>query len=128
MSLPPGKNEFLYTGAPVSLSIPSNGTIMAYVYGAAGESNDFEYYIDEDGNQVAGAGWDGGGGGYITGKISVMAGNTIEVNVGGGGGRRFGLGTPGYNGGGTGGISGGGLSSVRLNNSWDESIIAGGGG
>ncbi len=105
-----GQNDILYTGSPAApLTVPDDGTITAYLYGAAG--------------------FQSGGGGYITGTFPVSAGQTIYVNVGGKGTSVNG----GYNGGGNGGDSqgggGGGFSSVGLVNSAAPPylLIAGGG-
>ncbi len=110
----PGNNQISYSGAPVSFTVPLDGTITAYVYGAAGAKG--TYGLDEGGV--------GGGGGYIVGTFNVTATDTIYVNVGG---------INGYNGGGIGngqsGI-GGGFSSVGLAGAAAPPylLVAGGGG
>jgi len=81
----------------------------------------------------------GGTGAVATGTLSVTAGNTLYVEVGGAGGQAdYGRGTPGFNGGGTGNADaagGGGASDVRtapasagLSPDTRLMIAAGGGG
>jgi hypothetical protein len=104
-----GKTTVLYSISTTVFDIPADGTITAYVFGAAG------------------GGGNGGGGGYITGTFNVIAGNVLYANVGGVGIQ----GTGGKNGGGdaTGiGFGGGGFSSVGFSASEPYLLIAGGGG
>ena len=100
MSLIAGQNVILFTGTSVPLTVPTDGTITAYVYGAAGSG------------RVEAI---GGGGGYITADFNVISGDVVYVKVGG---------KNGYNGG---VVGGGGFSNVGLN-SIPYLLIAGGGG
>ena len=66
----------------------------------------------------------GGNGGYVSGDITLNAGDTLSITVGG---TPTGGGVGGYNGGGIGAYGGGGSSIVKLNGT-NLMIAAGGGG
>ena len=104
-----GSQTFSYTGAQQTFTVPSGvSTITIQAYGAQGTN----------GNSP------GGLGGYVVGDLTVTAGNTLYVYVGG---------RAGFNGGASGhsnGGSGGGASDVRSGGTayTDRVIVAGGGG
>ena len=127
---------FSYTGAEQTLTVPSGvSTITIKVWGAQGGSGGYwssTTYCST-----------GGKGGYSTGNLSVTAGSTVYVYVGGQGQSYASCQTRmngasyagGWNGGGTGqyrlsGCGGGGASDVRYGgtSTSDRKIIAGGGG
>ena len=96
-----GDTTFSYTGAQQTFTVPSGvSTITIQAYGAQGGSNALSVV--------------GGLGGYSTGSLSVSAGNTLYIYIGG---------TNAYNGGGDAGTNsgcsnavggvGGGASDVR---------------
>lgn len=110
---------FSYTGASQSFVVPVNGTYQITAKGGKG------------GNSAAA----GGLGGQAIGRITLTAGETLIVNVGGQGTNNLG----GWNGGGNGGTNattgrrgggGGGASDVRRGGSAlvNRIIVAGGGG
>lgn len=110
---------FSYTGASQNFVVPVSGTYQITARGGKG------------GNSAAA----GGLGGQAIGRITLTAGETLIVNVGGQGTNNLG----GWNGGGTGGTSttvgrrgggGGGASDVRRNGAAliNRIIVAGGGG
>ena len=131
-----GSQTFSYTGAQQTFTVPSGvSTITIKVWGAQGGSggywSNYSYCST------------GGKGGYATGNLSVTAGNSVNVYVGGQGqsysscqsrmtGSSY---AGGWNGGGTGqsnlsGCGGGGASDVRYGGTSisDRKVIAGGGG
>jgi len=121
-----GSQTFSYTGAQQTFTVPSGVTsIEIKAYGAAGGS-------------YPGNGNDGGLGGYAIGTLSVTAGNTLYIYVGGEGvysSSQNNSGTSGgWNGGGRGGAkygsSGGGASDVRSGGTAlsNRVIVAGAGG
>jgi len=109
---------FYYTGANQTLTIPSNcSKIYVKMWGAGGA-----------GYQVK-----GGNGGYVSGYISVVAGDILTIKVGGGGiYNASNAVSGGYPDGGAtvvgNSASGGGSSSIFKNSNADASILAGGGG
>ena len=118
---------FSYTGAQQTFTVPSGvSTITIKAWGAQGGS--------DDGSNRG----DGGLGGYAIGNLSVTAGNTLYIYVGGEGvysSSHNSSGTSGgWNGGGRGGsgsgASGGGASDVRSGGTAlsNRVIVAGGGG
>ncbi len=115
-----GANTVNFTGAVEGFTIPTNGTITAYVFGASTPN----IYGTEG----------SGGGGYIEGIFDVTAGQKVYVNVGGSGYRSDNpsFGGNSYNGGGEGTeCGGGGFSSVGFtvpSPSAQYLLIAGGGG
>ena len=134
-----GSQTFSYTGSAQTFTVPSGvGTITIKVWGAQGGSGG---YYSSSGNCST-----GGKGRYATGDLSVTAGNTVYVYVGGQGEgyescsiymccnieARDG----GWNGGGGNnqtdypGTGGGGASDVRYGGSSlsNRKIVAGGGG
>jgi len=133
-----GSQTFNYTGSQQTFTVPSGvSTITIKVWGGQGGSGG--YY--SSGSYCS----TGGKGGYATGDLSVTAGNTVYVYVGGQGEgfatcntymrsqpQKFG----GWNGGGNGyggtypGTGGGGASDIRYGGTSisDRKIIAGGGG
>ena len=122
-----GSQTFSYTGAQQTFTVPSGVTsIEIKAYGAEGGSHPSN-------------GSDGGLGGYAIGNLSVTAGNTLYIYVGGEGVYSSSFpnssGTSGgWNGGGRGGsyagASGGGASDVRSGGTAlsNRVIVAGGGG
>ena len=104
-----GSQTFNYTGAQQTFTVPSGvSTITIQTYGAQGTNGASP----------------GGLGGYVSGDLTVSAGNTLYVYVGG---------RAGFNGGASGhsnGGSGGGASDVRSGGTayTDRVIVAGGGG
>ena len=104
-----GDTTFSYTGAQQTFTVPSGvSTITIQTYGAQGTNGASP----------------GGLGGYVSGDLTVTAGNTLYVYVGG---------RAGFNGGASGhsnGGSGGGASDVRSGGTayTDRVIVAGGGG
>ena len=134
-----GLETFSYTGAQQTFTVPSGvSTITIKVWGAQGGSGG--WYSNQSYCST------GGKGGYATGDLSVTAGNTVYVYVGGEGesnpcdSRACGSGTQGiknggFNGGGAsqascGGSGGGGASDVRYGGTSisNRKIVAGGGG
>jgi len=133
-----GSQTFNYTGSQQTFTVPSGvSTITIKVWGGQGGSGG--YYSSATYCST------GGKGGYATGDLSVTAGNTVYVYVGGQGEgfatcntymrsqpQKFG----GWNGGGNGyggtypGTGGGGASDIRYGGTSisDRKIIAGGGG
>ena len=133
-----GSQTFNYTGSQQTFTVPSGvSTITIKAWGGQGGSGG--YY--SSGSYCS----TGGKGGYATGDLSVTAGNTVYVYVGGQGEgfatcntymqsqpQKFG----GWNGGGNGyggtypGTGGGGASDIRYGGTSisDRKIIAGGGG
>ena len=104
-----GDTTFSYTGAQQTFTVPSGvSTITIQAYGAQGT----------DGRSP------GGLGGDVVGDLTISAGNTLYVYVGGRAG--FNGGASGH----TGGGSGGGASDVRSGGTayTDRVIVAGGGG
>jgi uncharacterized protein (TIGR02145 family) len=101
--------DFLYTGAAQTFTVPAAGTYKLEVWGAQGGSSL----------------WYGGNGGYSVGEVSLTAGSKLSIYIGG---------QNGYNGGGSAGGSsgnnGGGGTDVRLGGASlaDRIIVAGGGG
>ncbi|MCD9143007.1 hypothetical protein [Streptomyces albireticuli] len=95
------------TGAVQSFVVPDGVTVInARVWGAGGQSwPDYRHY--------------GGGGGFASGDISVVPGETLNVVVGQPGG---------FGGGGTGLGAGGGLSGLYSPRSQRPLLVAGGGG
>ena len=68
----PGSQTFSYTGGQQTFTVPSGvSTITIKAWGAQG------------GNVTSYKAQDGGKGGYATGNLSVSAGNTLNVYVGG---------------------------------------------
>lgn len=127
--------EFQYVGGQQTWQVPAGvGSIIIEAWGAQGGNG------DQPGNGTS----PGGLGGYAKGTLSVSAGDTLFVYVGGKGGdgnrsayQMTGVG--GWNGGGSAGQSdsdshsgagGGGASDVRLGGTSlnDRRIVAGGGG
>jgi hypothetical protein len=113
-----GQVTFNYTGSMQTYTVPLGVTsVTVEAWGAQG-----------------GAGYSavGGLGGYATGDLAVMPGQTLNIYVGGQGGSP----TGGWNGGGQGvtatsyGGGGGGASDVRSGGTalTDRAIVAGGGG
>lgn len=110
--------SFIYTGGIESFTAPYTGTYRFDVYGGAGASLSYA----------------GGKGGYSTGTVTLTAGDSVYIAVGGAGNGT----TAGYNGGGSGsgeGRSGGGATHIgkTLGLLKDTSkdnlyIVAGGGG
>ena len=133
-----GSQTFSYTGSQQTFTVPSEvSTITIKVWGGQGGSGG--YYSSTNYCST------GGKGGYATGDLSVTAGSTVYVYVGGHGegfatcntymrnqAQKFG----GWNGGGNGyggtypGTGGGGASDIRYGGTSisDRKIIAGGGG
>jgi len=128
----PGSQTFNYTGAQQTFTVPSGvSTITIKAWGAQG-GNVTSYHV------LA-----GGKGGYATGNLSVSAGNTLYVYVGGKGTDRLGnhpyssctVVNGGFNGGGKNrsagtGTPGGGASDVRNGGTAlaNRVIVAGAGG
>jgi len=117
----PGSQIFDYTGGEQTFIVPECvETLTIEVWGAEGGDSDV------CGGDVES---DGGSGGYATGKLTVIQGETLFVYVGGKGAT---AGGGGYNGGGAGGTwggGGGGASDVRqTGNTLDDRIIVAGGG
>jgi len=105
--VPPTSQDFAYTGNVQTFTASHSGTYTLEVWGAQGGNY---------GNQA------GGLGGYSKGDITLAAGQTISVYVGG---------SSGYNGGGSGSTaSGGGGTDVRIGGTSlnNRVIVAGGGG
>jgi hypothetical protein len=134
-----GSQTFSYTGAQQTFTVPSGvSTITIKVWGAQGGSGG--YYSNSNFCST------GGKGGYATGDLSVTAGSTIYVYVGGEGGSYESCSTlmdnyhpvnpGGWNGGGDSyggrwpGTGGGGASDVRYGGTSisNRKIVAGGGG
>ena len=95
-----GSQTFSYTGAQQTFTVPSGVTsIEIKAYGAEGGSHPSN-------------GSDGGLGGYAIGNLSVTAGNTLYIYVGGEGAYSSSTNSSGtsggWNGGGRGGYGGGG--------------------
>ncbi|PLS19173.1 hypothetical protein CVD28_01840 [Bacillus sp. M6-12] len=129
--------SFNYTGGYKAFTAPYTGTYKLETWGAEGGG------VRLSGNTASGT---GGKGGYATGEITLQAGQTIYVYVGGAGSSsNSGVASGGYNGGGSGyasqagepGNGGGGATDIRtvpnnapLNTSSLQSrlIVAGGGG
>ena len=133
-----GSQTFSYTGSQQTFTVPSGvSTITIKVWGGQGGSGGYYSNISYCST--------GGKGGYATGDLSVTAGSTVYVYVGGQGEgfatcntymrsqpQKFG----GWNGGGNGyggtypGTGGGGASDIRYGGTSisDRKIIAGGGG
>jgi hypothetical protein len=117
-------DKFSYTGGVQSYTASATGTFTLYVWGAQGGS---------------GYSTTGGKGGYATGEITLTAGQTINIYVGGQGSKASGVASGGgYNGGGNGGIDtqvsqngggGGGATDIRIGGTAlsDRVIVAGGG-
>ena len=131
-----GSQTFSYTGAQQTFTVPSGVTsITIEMWGAQGGSGGFWS------SSYCGT---GGKGGYSKGDLSVTAGSSVYVYVGGEGeshsscSERMRSGNPlqgGWNGGGDGDYSysgggGGGASDVRYGgtSTGDRKIVAGGGG
>ena len=131
-----GSQTFSYTGSQQTFTVPSGvSTITIKVWGGQGGSGG--YYSSTTYCST------GGKGGYATGDLSVTAGSTVYVYVGGQGQsyatcqtRMYGSSyAGGWNGGGSGqsslsGCGGGGASDIRYGGTSisDRKIIAGGGG
>jgi hypothetical protein len=114
-------DTFNYTGAAQTWTVPTGVTSATFdLYGARGGGGAEEYQTTP------------GLGGEATATIAVTPGASIEVNVGGQGGRD----TAGFNGGGAstsdgpGGGGGGGASDIRIGGTAlaDRMLVAGGGG
>jgi hypothetical protein len=115
---------FSYTGGVQSYTATRDGTFTLSVWGAQGGSG----YTTT-----------GGKGGYATGEITLTAGQTIYIEIGGQGSKASGVASGGgYNGGGNGGIDtgpsqngggGGGATDIRVGGTAlsDRVIVAGGG-
>jgi len=110
------QTDFAFTGAEQSFVVPSTGTYKLEVWGAQGGA--------------AGGGYAGGSGGYSYGNISLTAGQTIYIYVGGAG--KATSGGAAFNGGGAGtccGAGGGGGTDIRVGgNALANRVIVGGGG
>ena len=132
-----GSQTFSYTGSQQTFTVPSGvTTITIKMWGAQGGSGGYYSYSSNCGT--------GGKGGYSTGNLSVTAGSTVYVYVGGKGeshsscAEKMRTNNPlqgGWNGGGDGDYSysgggGGGASDIRYNGTsiGDRVIVAGGGG
>jgi len=133
-----GSQTFSYTGAQQTFTVPSGvSTITIKVWGAQGGSGG--YYSNSSYCST------GGKGGYATGNLSVTAGNTVYVYVGGQGEsfescntymKNLPVNEGGWNGGGDSyggtwpGTGGGGASDVRYGGTSisNRKIVAGGGG
>ena len=132
-----GSQTFSYTGAQQTFTVPSGvSTITIKVWGAQGGSGG--YYSNSSYCST------GGKGGYATGDLSVAAGSTVYVYIGGQGesypscSTRMSSGISldgGWNGGGDtyhtySGCGGGGASDVRYGGTSisNRKIVAGGGG
>nr|WP_255807588.1 glycine-rich protein [Cohnella mopanensis] len=129
---PPSSVEFGYTGVAQTFTASSTGLYTLETWGASGGNGT---YTSNPWGGIA----TGGKGSYATGKISLMAGEKLEVYVGGAGrnasidtggcGAGIGQNKGGFNGGGGGGNysgSGGGATDIR--SSSNKLIVAGGGG
>jgi hypothetical protein len=115
---------FSYTGALQTWEVPAGVTsVTLKSWGAQGG----------DGIDIYGGPAAGGLGGYATGDLSVTAGETLNIYVGGAG-NTGGTGVGGWNGGGTGSnpysSGGGGASDVRYGGTAlsDRKIVGAGGG
>ena len=133
-----GSQTFTYTGSQQTFTVPSGvSSITIKTWGAQGGNSG---YYSSSGNCAT-----GGKGGYSTGTLSVSAGNTVYVYVGGQGEgysscsiqmQSTGAKDGGWNGGGGnsitayGGTGGGGASDVRYGGTatGNRKIVAGGGG
>ncbi|MDR1884391.1 MAG: fimbrillin family protein [Prevotella sp.] len=116
--------EFNYTGSPQTFTVPISGEYQLEVWGAQGGTSTQPY--------------DGGKGGYSTGKVFLARGTQLYVYVGGQGIAGNGTGG-GYNGGGNGlsgiisqiitGGGGGGGTDIRIEGQtfFHRLIVAGGG-
>lgn len=127
-----GSNEvFSYTGAAQEFTAPVTGEYTLEAWGAGG--GNAAYNGDSYGIRQ------GGRGSYSTGKVTLSAGQKLEVHVGerglngaestGGCGYKISSVRGGWNGGGAGGAysaSGGGATDFRLNGA--RILVAGGGG
>ena len=113
-----------FTGSVQSFVVPAGvSSLSVELYGAQGA--DSQSCVDGETSQA-----DGGLGGLTEGEISVVAGQTLYLYVGGKGGTS---GTGGWNGGGAGGQyggGGGGATDIRttIGNFASRLIVAGGGG
>ena len=134
----PGSQTFTYTGSQQTFTVPTGvSSITIKTWGAQGGSGG--YYSNSSYCST------GGKGGYSTGTLSVSAGNTVYIYVGGQGEGYPSCGTQmintgakdgGWNGGGSnsitayGGTGGGGASDVRYGGTGigNRKIVAGGGG
>ncbi len=121
--------QFYYTGSVQTYTAPQTGYYIIEAYGASG------------GSAHHGVSWNirttyGGKGGLVSGKVYLTQGQTLYINVGGGGvNSEQNVGVPGgFNGGGStssgGSASGGGATDIRLSNNNINSriMVAGGGG
>jgi hypothetical protein len=123
-----GQVEFTYTGSVQQWIVPDGlYTVHLEAWGAVGgESSSCTGGPNPE--------FDGGLGGYASGDLDVVPGQTLYIYVGGKGGLGFdGPNEGGWNGGGNGGqwgAGGGGASDVRtsLNNLSSRVLVAGGGG
>ena len=124
---------FPYTGVNQSFTVPTNAKFVEIECWGAGGAN------QGGGSMVMYNTGCGGGGGYIKGKFTKLAGEILNVIVGGGGvSSNNGVDAPAtYGGGGSqnlngdghwGSASGGGRSAVQLSTASQDIITAGGGG
>jgi hypothetical protein len=122
--------QFAFTGSVQTFVVPAcNSQVTLEVWGAEGGGSALS------GNGSSGF---GGKGGYAKGVLNVVAGNTLNVYVGGyGQSSNSGPAAGGYNGGGSGyasssgepGNGGGGATDIRFNgNTFANRVIVGGGG
>ena len=129
--LPTGKNSIGYTGAAQTYTVASGGDLTFKLWGGAGSGGNASNLTPREGY--------GGAGGFVTGQITVATGDTIKVEVGGGGVTNAltgALGTGGWPDGGPGSYaftirsagSGGGSTRLYVNNVLIAVAGAGGGG
>lgn len=126
----PVNETFSATGKTQTFTAPADGTYQIDAYGAQGGAN------------TTNANAKGGLGGYVSGKVTLKKGDTLQLNVGTRGasvsagidGSSTQQNSGGFNGGGygtgTAGPGGGGASDVRLGGTseTDRILVAGGGG
>ncbi|USN15518.1 putative lectin-like domain protein [Brevundimonas phage vB_BpoS-Kikimora] len=129
--LPSGKNSITYTGAAQTFTVATGGDLKFKLWGGGGSGGNASNLTPREGY--------GGAGGFVTGEFSVAPGDTIKVEVGGGGVTNAltgAMGTGGWPDGGPGSYaftirsagSGGGSTRLYVNNVLIAVAGAGGGG